>query len=207
MPEHPDPKPRPHPWTTPPNDRPDPGRAARTRPDSPAGPRTASLGPSDGIPPRPSPGGTPYAELHVTSNFTFLTGASHPEELVETAAALGHHAVAVTDVNSLAGIVRAHVAAKDAGLSLVVGARLVFVTDPPDAAPCSVLVYPTDRASYARLCTLLTLGRRRAPKGSCHLDVHDLLAHHEGLLAVVIPPEVLPVDDRFIDLLRGLRAT
>jgi error-prone DNA polymerase len=142
-----------------------------------------------------TPGG--YAELSVTSNFTFLTGASHPEELVDRAASLGHRAAAITDTNTLAGVVRAHVAAKAAGIPLAVGCRLAL-SDAP-----AVLVYPTDRAAYARLCRLLTLGKRRAPKGECHLALHDLLDHAGGLIAVIEPPAVL--DDLFIQVVRGLR--
>src|SRR5438270_4680698 len=99
-------------------------------------------------PPAPSdtgPSPHAYAELSVTTNFSFLRGASHPDELVVRAAELGYRAIGVTDVNSLAGVVRAHVAAKEVGLKLVVGTRLVFV-DHPD-----VLVWPVDRAGYARL--------------------------------------------------------
>ncbi|MBB4284670.1 error-prone DNA polymerase [Roseospira goensis] len=136
--------------------------------------------------PLPSPPPPAYAELDVTTNFTFLEGASHADELVVTAAALGLHALAVTDRNSLAGVVRAWSAARDAGLRLIVGCRL----DLEDAP--SVLVYPTDRAAYGRLCTLLTLGRRRAPKGACRLVRDDLAAHAAGLIAVVLPPEETP---------------
>ena len=126
---------------------------------------------------------TPYAELQVTSNFSFLRGASHPEELVERAAELGYHALAVTDRNSLAGIVRAHAAARKSGLRLVVGARLDLEDGP------SLLVYPGDRAAYARLATLLTLGKRRAKKGECRLTLADFLAHAEGQLATALSPE------------------
>jgi error-prone DNA polymerase len=121
----------------------------------------------------------PYAELSVTTNFTFLTGASHPEEMVERASALGHEAVAVTDTHTLAGIVRAHVAAKRVGLPLVVGARLC-----PSDGP-ALLVYPTTLEAYGRLCRLLTLGKRRAPKGECHLSLDDVCEHAPGLLGVV----------------------
>lgn len=124
-----------------------------------------------------------YAELSVTSNFTFLTGASHPEELVEQAAALGHRAASIADTNSLAGIVRAHVAAKSCGIPLAVGCRIVL------ADGNAVLVYPENRAAYARLCGLLTLGKRRAPKGSCHLELADLLEHNDGMLAVAEPED------------------
>ena len=87
-----------------------------------------------------------YAELEVTTNFTFLSGGSHPEELVATANALGLDAIAVADKNTLAGVVRAHLAAKEVGIKFIVGARL----DLQDAP--SLLVYPTDRAAYGRLC-------------------------------------------------------
>jgi len=127
----------------------------------------------------------PYAELQVTSNFSFLRGASHPEELAARAATLGLSAMALTDRNSLAGVVRAHGAAKEAGLRFVVGARLDF------RCGRSLLAYPTDRAAYGRLCRLITLGRRRAPKGECHLDLADLETHGEGLILIVLPEGAL----------------
>ncbi|TMK28845.1 MAG: error-prone DNA polymerase, partial [Alphaproteobacteria bacterium] len=123
-----------------------------------------------------------YAELQVASNFSFLRGASHPDELVVTAAALGHAAIAITDRNSFAGIVRAHHAAKTIGIRLVVGCRL----DLRDGT--SLLAFPEDRAAYGRLTRLLTLGKRRAPKGACHLDYADLVAHGEGQILIVLPP-------------------
>src|SRR4029077_575738 len=86
-----------------------------------------------------------YAELQVTSNFSFLRGAAHPDELVLTAAALGHQAIAITDCNSFAGIVRAHYAAKEVGIRLVIGCRL----DLSDGT--SLLAFPRDRAAYGRL--------------------------------------------------------
>src|SRR5580704_7566117 len=124
-----------------------------------------------------------YAELQVTTNFSFLRGASHPDELVVTAAALGHQAIAITDRNSFAGIVRAHHAAKEVGIRLVIGCRL----DLRDGT--SLLAYPTDRAAYGRLTRLLTLGKRRAPKGECHLDYADVVAHGEGQIVVILSPE------------------
>src|SRR5882672_3600898 len=124
-----------------------------------------------------------YAELQVTTNFSFLRGAAHPDELVMTAAALGHRAIAITDRNSLAGIVRAHHAAKEVEIRLVVGCRL----DLCDGT--SLLAFPEDRAAYGRLTRLLTLGKRRAPKGECHLDYADVVAHGEGQILVVLPPE------------------
>src|SRR5215468_10777248 len=121
-----------------------------------------------------------YAELQVATNFSFLRGASHPDELVVTAAALGHSAIAITDRNSLAGIVRAHHAAKEVGLRLVVGCRL----DLRDGT--SLLAFPEDRAAYGRLTRLLTLGKRRAPKGECHLDYADLVAYGDGQIVVAL---------------------
>ena len=139
-----------------------------------------------GGPAMPPGGGSGYAELQVTSNFSFLRGASHPDELVRTAAALGHQAIAITDGNSLAGIVRAHHAAKTVGIRLVVGVRL----DLQDGT--SLLAYPQDRAAYGRLTRLLTLGKRRAPKGECHLDYADVVAYGEGQILIVLPADPLP---------------
>ncbi|WGR61629.1 error-prone DNA polymerase [Paracoccus ferrooxidans] len=122
-----------------------------------------------------------YAELHVTSHFSFLRGASSPEDLFATAALMGIEALAVADRNTLAGIVRAHEAAKETGVRLIVGCRLDL------ACGMSVLVYPTDRPAYSRLCRLLTLGKTRAGKGKCHLEWADLVAYGEGLIAVLVP--------------------
>jgi error-prone DNA polymerase len=122
-----------------------------------------------------------YAELHCRTNFSFLEGASHAEELVLTAVELGYAALAVTDRNSLAGVVRAHGAAKDAGLKLLIGAEVT----PTDAA--TVVLWAPDRESYGRLSRLLTVGRRRAEKGSCELTLDDLAEHSAGLLAGVAP--------------------
>ena len=124
-----------------------------------------------------------YAELQVTSNFSFLTGGSHAEELVAQARALGLAAIAVTDRNTLAGVVRAHVAAKQVGLRLVVGARLDLVDGH------SLLCLPTDRAAYGRLCRLLSLGQRRAEKGRCRIDIADVVAHADGQILIALPPE------------------
>ncbi len=130
---------------------------------------------------------TRYAELDITTNFSFLRGGSHPEELVAAAKALGLAAIAVTDRNTLAGVVRAHLAAKElGGIKFIVGTRL----DLEDAP--SLLVYPTDRAAYGRLCRLLTLGQRRAEKGKCVLFLEDVAAHAEGLIFIVVPPEETP---------------
>ena len=123
----------------------------------------------------------PYAELQVTTYFSFLRGASSPIELFEEAKALGIEALGICDRNSLAGMVQAHVAAKVAGIRLVVGCRLDFADFP------SVLAYPTHRAAYGRLCRLLTIGKARAGKGKCHLVWEDLVHWGEGLLVILIP--------------------
>ena len=137
-----------------------------------------------------------WAELQATSNFSFLRGASHPEELVERALELGLGGLALTDRNSLAGIVRAHVKAREPGLRFVVGARL----DLEDGT--SLLVWPTDRRAYARLSSLLTLGKRRAAKGRCRLTLDDLAAHAEGQLLALVAPA--PPEAGLAELLAGL---
>jgi error-prone DNA polymerase len=124
-----------------------------------------------------------YAELDVTTNFSFLRAGSHPEEFVATAKALGLEAIAVTDRNTLAGVVRAHLAAKDVGIKFIVGARL----DLEDAP--SLLAYPRDRAAYGRLCRLLTLGQRRAEKGCCTLYLKDVAVHADSLIFIALPPD------------------
>jgi error-prone DNA polymerase len=126
-----------------------------------------------------------YTELHVTSNFSFLRGASHPDELVEQAAAYGYKSIAITDRNSLAGIVRAHVAAKAAGIRIIPACRLDLVDG------LSLLAFPTNQPAYSRLSALLTLGNIRAEKGECHLYREDVYRHSEGILFVAIPPEQL----------------
>jgi error-prone DNA polymerase len=121
-----------------------------------------------------------YAELQCTSNFSFLRGASHPEELAVQARHLGLAALAVTDRNTLAGVVRAHGAAKDAELPFVVGARL-------DLDRLSLLAWPTTRAAYGRLCRLLSLGQRRAGKGQCLLTLDDVCDFADGLVFALLP--------------------
>lgn len=126
-----------------------------------------------------------YVELQATSNFTFLRGGSHPEELVAQAAALGYGSIAIIDRNSLAGIVRAHVAAKEAGISYIPACRLDLLDGH------SLLAYPTDLAAYARLSALLTQGNLRTEKGECHLYKADVYTHKEGILFIAIPPDKL----------------
>jgi error-prone DNA polymerase len=128
-----------------------------------------------------------FAELAATTNFSFLRGASHPEEMAARAAELGLAGIGIADHNSLAGVVRAHTFAREnaeamAGTRVVAGARLVFIDGAPDA-----LVYPKDRAAYGRLCRILTAGNLRAPKGECWLKLDDLLERSEGLQIVALP--------------------
>ena len=127
-----------------------------------------------------------YAEFAVTSNFTFLRGASHPEEMVAQALALGLTGLGIADRNSLAGVVRAHVYARENeaeahGLRVLTGARLVFIDGTPD-----LLAYPQNRAAYGRLSRLLTRGNLRAAKGECLLTFEDLADHAEGLQFAVM---------------------
>jgi error-prone DNA polymerase len=126
-----------------------------------------------------------YTELQITTNFTFLRGASHPEELVEQAAAYGYDALAVTDRNTFAGIVRAHAAAKKFGIRLIPACRLDLVDGP------SLLAYPTDIKAYAQLSNLLTLGNLRAEKGDCFLYREDVYQYAKGSKFVVLPPPFL----------------
>jgi error-prone DNA polymerase len=145
-----------------------------------------------------------FAELCAASNFSFLRSASHPEELMLQARALGLAGIGVADRNTLAGVVRAHAAAKEYGVKLAVGARLAFRDGTPD-----ILAFPKDRPAYARLTRLLTIGNRRAPKGECWLDFADLLDHAEGLqtiFAPVLTPGAAP-DPAWRAQLVSLRAT
>ncbi len=136
-----------------------------------------------------------YAELQVTSNFSFLRGASHPEEMVERAADLGYRALALTDRNTLAGVVRAHEAALRTDLHFIPGARLDL-----DDAP-SLLCLPTTRRGYGALARLITTGRRRAPKGECRLARQDVVAASDarGHVFIALPP-VAPGPDFAADL-------
>jgi len=141
-----------------------------------------------------------YTELQVTSNFTFLRGASHPEELVQQAAALGYTEIAITDRNTLSGIVRAHAAAKMHGIRIIVGCRLDLLDG------LSLLAFPTNIKAYAQLSNLLTLGNRRAEKGACHLYKTDVYQYAEGIKFIVLPPtelnELFDFDASFTDSLQ-----
>lgn len=124
-----------------------------------------------------------YTELQCTSHFSFLRGASSCEELFITAATMEIEALAIVDRNSLAGIVRAYEASKTTGVRLIVGCRLDLEEG------LSILVYPTDRPAYSRLCRLLSLGKKRAGKAKCALTWEDLVAYQEGLIAVLLPED------------------
>jgi len=129
-----------------------------------------------------------YAELQVTSNFSFLRGASHPEELVDQAAAYHYSAIAISDRNTLAGAVRAHVAAKEKGIKFITACCLDLL----DGA--SLLAYPTDRTAYGQLCSLLTKGNFRTEKGKCDLYKADVYEARKGIKFIVIPPSSLNKD-------------
>jgi len=126
-----------------------------------------------------------YTELETTSNFSFLRGASHPEELVDHAAELGYTEIGITDRNSLAGIVRAHVAAKSKNIRLLPASRLDLLDGP------SILAYPTNLNGYTQLSRLLTTGNLRAEKGECHLYKSDVYTNLKDVLLIALPPAAL----------------
>src|SRR6516165_6140460 len=132
-----------------------------------------------------------YAELAVTTNFSFLRGASHPREIVETADELGQIAIGIADRNSFAGVVRAYDEAKNRNIKLLVGTRLVTIDG------FEVLAYPIDRTAYGRLCRLLTAGNLAAKKGECHLTFEQILSASEGQVLIAIPPLSLFSRDTF----------
>jgi len=130
-------------------------------------------------------GPPPFAELIAATNYSFLRGASHPAEMVARAHALGMVGIGIADRNTVAGVVRAHMAWREiggpkSGLRLIVGARLVFADGTPD-----ITAYPATRNGWGRLTRLLTLGNRRATKGECTLHLSDLLEHADDLLLIV----------------------
>jgi error-prone DNA polymerase len=125
-----------------------------------------------------------FVELIAATNYSFLRGASHPQDMVQRAAALGMKGIGIADRNTVAGVVRAHVAWKDLGglggpFRLIVGARLAFIDGTPD-----IIAYPTTRHGWGRLTRLLTLGNRRAKKGDCRLRLRYLLTHCDDLLLI-----------------------
>ena len=148
-------------------------------------------GQTSGCPAVGAPGHLPaaYAELHCLSNFTFLRGASHPEELVGQAARLGYRALAITDECSLAGIVRAHMAAKAAGLKILVGAEFQL-TDGP-----MLVMLAQDREGYGNLSDLITRGRRSQAKGTYRLGREDFASGLPGCLALYVPGQAIELQD------------
>jgi len=137
----------------------------------------------------------PYVELQAATNFAFLRGASHPEELFATAKFLGYEALGIADFDTVAGIIRAHVAAEAMGVRLIPGCRL-SLTD-----GSVVLAYPTDRAAWRRLCRLLTLGNKRGDRQTFQLTWEDLAREREGLILILHPQ---PHDDRIADRLQAI---
>src|SRR5271165_520780 len=123
-----------------------------------------------------------YAELAITTNFSFLRGASHPQELVARADELGLTAIGIADRNSFAGVVRAYDEAKKRKIKLLVGTRLVTIDG------FEVLTYPTDRAAYGRLCRLITAGNLKAKKSECHLTFEEIFNAAEGQIFIALPP-------------------
>src|SRR6201987_944199 len=123
-----------------------------------------------------------YAELAVTTNFSFLRGSSHPQEFVARADELGLTAIGIADRNSFAGVVRAYDEARNRNIKLLVGVRLVTIDG------FEVLTYPIDRAAYGRLCRLITTGNLKAKKGECHLTFADILGASEGQMLIALPP-------------------
>ncbi|HEU4861068.1 MAG TPA: PHP domain-containing protein, partial [Chitinophagaceae bacterium] len=126
-----------------------------------------------------------YSELHVTTNFSFLDGASHPEEFIEQATLFGYKEIAITDRNSFAGIVRAHMAASVKGIRLIPACRINILDGP------ALLAYPTNKRAYSQLSSLLTVGNLRTEKGECHLYKEDVYNYAKGVKLIVIPPAVL----------------
>ncbi|HEY0042362.1 MAG TPA: PHP domain-containing protein, partial [Flavisolibacter sp.] len=132
-----------------------------------------------------------YLELQITTNFSFLRGASHPDEIVEQAALLGYMTIAITDRNTVAGVVRAHVAGKKKGVRVIPGCRLDLLDGP------SLLAYPINKNGWANLCALLSTGNLRAEKGDCHLYKTDVFQYSQGLHFIVLPPESLNENFQF----------
>ena len=126
-----------------------------------------------------------YAELAVTTNFSFLRGASHPQEMVARADDLGLTAIGIADRNSFAGVVRAYDEAKKRKIKLLIGTRLVTIDG------FEVLTYPIDRAAYGRLCCLITTGNLKAKKSECHLTFEEILNAAEGQIFIALPPPIL----------------
>ena len=148
-----------------------------------------------------------YAEIGVTTNFSFLRGGSHPQEYVHQAGESVWHAIGIADRNTLAGVVRAYNELENAGpcvqgRNCLIGSRLVFIDGTAD-----ILAYPRDRAAYGRLCRLLSKGKLAAEKGECHLGFEDLREFSAGLLLVLMPPYRFQADalKQALETMRGSR--
>lgn len=139
-------------------------------------------------------------ELHCLSNFTFLRGASRPEELVERARELGYAALAITDECSMAGVVRAHVWAKDAKLKLIIGSQFLVRCD----SPFTLVVLACNLAGYGNLCEFITRLRRAAPKGTYHLSIDDIQAAALADCVVIACPERSASPEQLLTLARWL---
>ena len=122
-----------------------------------------------------------YVELHCKSNFSFLEGASHPDELVERAAKLGYQGLALTDRDTVAGVVRGFTPARELDFKYIVGSEVHLTDGPP------IVLWPTDRSAYGRLCRLISRGRRRAEKGQCELRFDDIAELSDGMIAGLVP--------------------
>ena len=135
-----------------------------------------------------------FAELHCISNYSFLRGASHPEELVQRASELGYQAIAITDECTVSGVVKAHMAAKEHGIKLIVGAEFLLRASndqPADALEHMgklVLLAP-DREAYGQLSALISKLRRRSPKGEYYLEPNDLRWGISGCLGLWAPSQ------------------
>lgn len=134
-----------------------------------------------------------YTELQVTSNFSFLRGGSHPEELIAQAASFGYNEIAITDRNTLAGIVRAYAASKEKNIRIITGCRLDLVNGN------SLLAYPLDKSGYEQLCSLLSKGNLRTEKGKCELYKTDVYEHAKGIKFIAVPPPSLHSNFDFDD--------
>ena len=147
-----------------------------------------------------TPASSRYAELHCISNYSFLRGASHPEELVIQASNLGYAAIAITDECSMAGVVKAHVAAKECGLKLIVGSEFCLDED------IHLVLLSKNRVAYGQICNLITIGRRRADKGEYQLSIKDLEFGMSECLVIWIPGRKEDIHLRYGKQLQNLFA-
>jgi len=192
-------------------------------PENPHDKFWAHPGKRNWVPPESGSANSSYVELQVKTNFSFLRGASHPEEYVERAVELGYKAISICDINTLAGVVRAHIAAKEFGIQLIVGSQLALYreipkrlddeeTVPPETLlgrwesllePFSLIAYPVSKSGYGSLSKLLTLGKSRAPKGCCYLLLEDVLKNLKECLLIAVIAD--PFHERSFDALKKLQ--